>query len=84
MKSNKKDGAGKFSLIAGTTSLASISEGTTFNKWYDNTSYSSEYKDINVAMTNTNYVIGKDEKVVLKIEATKNSLYCQSIKIVYE
>ena len=49
-----------------------------------NTSYSSEYKDINVAMTNTNYVIGKDEKVVLKIEATKNSLYCQSIKIVYE
>lgn len=84
MKSNNKDGAGKFSLIAGTTSLASISEGTTFNKWYDNTSYSSEYKDINVAMTNTNYVIGKDEKVVLKIEATKNSLYCQSIKIVYE
>lgn len=84
MKSNKKGGAGKFSLIAGTTSLASISEGTTFNKWYDNTSYSSEYKDINVAMTNTNYVIGKDEKVVLKIEATKNSLYCQSIKIVYE
>ena len=84
MKSNSKAGAGKFSLIAGTTSLASISEGTTFNKWYDNTSYSSEYKDINVAMTNTNYVIGKDEKVVLKIEATKNSLYCQSIKIVYE
>lgn len=84
MKSNKRYGAGKFSLIAGTTSLASISEGTTFNKWYDNTSYSSEYKDINVAMTNTNYVIGKDEKVVLKIEATKNSLYCQSIKIVYE
>ena len=84
MKSNSKAGAGKFSLIAGTTSLASISEGTTFNKWYDNTSYSSEYKDINVAMTNTNYVLGKDEKVVLKIEATKNSLYCQSIKIVYE
>lgn len=84
MKSNKKGGAGKFSLIAGTTSLASISNGTSFNQWYDNTSYSSEYKDINVAMTNTNYVIGKDEKVVLKIEATKNSLYCQSIKIVYE
>lgn len=84
MKSNRSSGAGKFSLMAGTTSLASISEGTTFNKWYDNTSYSSEYKDINVAMTNTNYVIGKDEKVVLKIEATKNSLYCQSIKIVYE
>lgn len=84
MKSNRSSGAGKFSLMVGTTSLASISEGTTFNKWYDNTSYSSEYKDINVAMTNTNYVIGKDEKVVLKIEATKNSLYCQSIKIVYE
>ena len=84
MKSNKADGAGKFSLMAGTTSLASISSGTNFNQWYDNISYSSEYKDINVAMTNTNYVIGKDEKVVLKIEATKNSLYCQSIKIVYE
>lgn len=84
MKSNKAAGAGKFSLMAGTTSLASISSGTNFNQWYDNISYSSEYKDINVAMTNTNYVIGKDEKVVLKIEATKNSLYCQSIKIVYE
>lgn len=84
MKSNRAAGAGKFSLMAGTTSLASISSGTNFNQWYDNISYSSEYKDINVAMTNTNYVIGKDEKVVLKIEATKNSLYCQSIKIVYE
>ena len=84
MKSNKKNGAGKFSLIAGTTSLASILEGTSFNQWYDNTSYSSTYKDVNVAMTNDNYLIGKDEKVVLKIEATVNSLYCQSITIVYE
>ncbi len=84
MKSNKKDGAGKFSLMAGTTSLASISEGTTFNKWYDSNGYSTSYKDVNVIMTDDSYTIGNGEKVVLIIAATANSLYCQSVTIVYE
>lgn len=84
MKSNTKNGSGTFSLTAGTTELASIKSPTTFNKWYDNDGYSTSYKDVNVTMTNDSYAIGNGEKVVLKIAATENSLYCQSVTIVYE
>lgn len=84
MKSNTKSGSGTFSLTAGTTELASIKSSTTFNKWYDNDGYSTSYKDVNVTMTNDSYTIGNGEKVVLKIAATDNSLYCQSVTIVYE
>lgn len=84
MKSNSKAGAGTFSLKAGQTTLASISSSTTFDKWFDNTSYSTSYKDVNVTMTNDSYVIGANESVVLTIAATTNSLYCQSVTIYYE
>ena len=84
MKSNKKGGSGTFSLTAGMTELASINSSTTFNKWYDNNGYSISYKDVNVTMTNDSYTIGNGEKVVLIIAATANSLYCQSVTIVYE
>lgn len=84
MKSNKKGGSGTFSLTAGMTELASINSSTTFNKWYDNNGYSTSYKDVNVTMTNDSYTIGNGEKVVLIIAATANSLYCQSVTIVYE
>lgn len=84
MASNSSKGAGKFSLIAGTTTLASISSATTFNKWYDNTSYGSSYRDVNVTMTDDSYTIGDNETIVLTIAATTNSLYCQSVTIVYE
>lgn len=84
MKSNTKSGSGTFSLTAGTTELARINSSTTFNKWYDSNGYSTSYKDVNVTMTNDSYTIGNGEKVVLKIAATDNSLYCQSVTIVYE
>ena len=84
MKSNSKAGAGTFSLKAGTTELAAIENSTTFNKWYNNTSYSTSYKDVTVSLTNDSYTIKANEDVVIVITASVNSLYCQSVTIEYE
>ncbi len=84
MKSNKDAGAGTFSLKAGTTDLAAIKNSTTFNKWYNNTSYSTSYKDVTVSLTNDSYTIKANEDVVIVINAYVNSLYCQSVTIEYE
>lgn len=84
MKSNKNTGAGTFSLKAGTTELAAIKNSTTFDKWYNNTSYSASYKDVTVSLTNDSYTIKANEDVVIVIKASVNSLYCQSVTIEYE
>lgn len=84
MKSNKDAGAGTFSLKAGTTELAAIKNSTTFDKWYNNTSYSTSYKDVTVSLTNDSYTIKANEDVVIVITASVNSLYCQSVTIEYE
>lgn len=84
MKSNASKGAGTFSVVAGSTTLASIASATTFNKWYDNTSYGSTFRDIHVTLTNDAYVIKSGESVVVKFEATTNSIYIHSITIDYE
>lgn len=84
MKSNKDTGAGTFSLKAGTTELAAIKNSTTFNKWYNNTSYSASYKDVTVSLTNDSYTIKANEDVVIVIKASVNSLFCQSVTIEYE
>lgn len=84
MKSNKNTGAGTFSLKAGTTELAAIKTATNFDKWYDNTKFSSTYKDVTVSLTNDTYTIKANEDVVIVIEASANSLYCQSVTIEYE
>ncbi len=84
MKSNASTGAGTFSLNAGDQTLAAISSATTFNKWYDNTSYTTTYKNVTVDLTNDSYQIQSGENVVLVIAATANSLYCQSVTITYE
>ena len=84
MKSNKDAGAGTFSLKAGTTELAAIKNSTTFNKWYNNKSYSTSYKDVTVSLTNNSYTIKANEDVVIVIKASVNSLYCQSVTIEYE
>lgn len=84
MKSNGSSGAGTFSAVAGSTSLASISSGTNFNSWYDNTTYGTTYRDVHVVLTNSAYTIGNTEDVVITIAATANSLYCQSFTIEYE
>ena len=84
MKSNSSKGAGTFSMVAGDTELAAISSATTFNKWYDNTSYGINYRDINVELTNSDYIIASGENVVITITATTNSLYIESYTITYE
>lgn len=83
MQSNKSQGAGKFSAVAGTTTIASIASATTFDKWYDNTSYGSPYRNVTVKLTNSDYAIKTGEKVVITIAATVNSLYIQSYTITY-
>jgi hypothetical protein len=84
MHSNSSKGAGTFSLKAGTTELAAIKNSTTFDKWYNNTSYSTSYKDVTVSLTNDSYTIKANEDVVIVITASVNSLYCQSVTIEYE
>lgn len=84
MKSNASKGAGTFSATAGSTTLASIASATTFNKWYDNTSYGSSYRDIHVTMDNASYAIGTGETVTILITGTTNSIYIQSYTIAWE
>ena len=84
MHSNSSKGAGTFSLKAGTTELAAIKTAKDFNQWYDNTGFSSSYKDVTVSLTNDSYTIKANEDVVIVIKASVNSLYCQSVTIEYE
>jgi len=84
MHSNSSKGAGKFSVVAGSTTLASIGSATNFTLWYNNISYGSAYRDVKVTLSNDSYVVGKSENVVINIECTTNSLYCQSYKISYK
>ena len=85
MKSNKSAGAGKLSYSTnGGTSftylVGSNTSGVAFenNSW--NGSYASEYTDI----TKTVEIACGSSDIVIKIEATTNSLYCKSYSITYE
>lgn len=84
MHSNKSAGTGKFSLVAGTTTLAEIASNTGFNQsaWYG--SWTQSYVAVTPTMTKTDYVIQTGEDVVLTISASANSLFCESITITYE
>lgn len=84
MRSNTKTGAGRFSFKAGETVLASIESATNFDKWYDNTSYGTDYRDVNVRLDKNDYQIQSGEKVVITITGTTNSLYCESFTITSE
>ena len=86
MKSNKSAGAGKLSYSTDGGSTFSYIVGTANNGvqfqeagWYG--SYSQEYVD--VTKSNLDITCGSSN-VIIKVEATVNSLYCQSYKITYE
>lgn len=83
MHSNASKGSGGLSVVAGSTTLASLSSGTAFNKWYDNTSYGTSFRDVNVDLTNSNYEIKNNEDVTITISASANSLYINSYTISY-
>lgn len=87
MKSNSKSGAGYLDVKAGTTSLATIgspSSGIAFNNSQWNGKWSTSYVNKEVNLSNYSYVIQSDEKVVVIIGATANSLYCKSFTFTYE
>ena len=81
MKSNSRGGAGTLSVTSGSKTIASIGDSA-FNtsNWYG--SWSTSY--VNVSPQVTPQVVGSGEKIVVKISATANSLYCQSITVTYE
>lgn len=81
MKSNGSSGAGSLTVNAGSTSLASTSGS--FNTWYDNTSYGTNYRDVTVTLTNDSHIIGTGENVVITITGSTNSLYINSYTIYY-
>ena len=81
MRSNSKGGAGNFSATVGATTISSISTANfNTNSWAGK--WSTSYIDVTPSVTATE--VGTGENVVLKIAATANSLYCQSITITYE
>lgn len=82
MKSNASAGAGTFSMSVGSTTVAAISEAATFNKWYDNTSFGSTYRNVHVTLISEEKVKA-DENIVITIAATVNSLYCESFAVCY-
>ena len=84
MHSNAKQGAGKFSAKAGSTTLAEIPTNTPFSQWYTNTSYSNIFKDVKVTMLNPRYGIQQDEDIIITITASINSLYIHSYTITYQ
>lgn len=82
MKSNSSAGAGSFSMIAGSTSLSTIGNSK-FNSSNWHGGWATSYVPVTPTMSNNNYTIQSGEKVVIKISASANSLYCQSFTITY-
>ena len=81
MKSNTKGGAGNMSMKIGSTTATSISTAKfNTNSWYG--SWSTSY--VNVTPSVTAAIVGNGEKIVIKIAATENSIYCQSFTLTYE
>ena len=82
MKSNPSSGSGKlrYSTNGGTNYTALIGNNN-FNDTSWHGSWSSSYVD--VTKSNLNIICGEKD-IIFKIEATANSLYCQSYTITYE
>jgi hypothetical protein len=81
MKSNSSKGAGSLSVNVGAAQVAAIADSK-FNTaaWYG--AWSTSYVD--VTPTVTAQTVGEDESIVITIEATANSLYCESFTLTYE
>jgi len=82
MHSNASAGAGSLSVVAGSTTIASVPTATAFSNasWYG--SYTSSY--VNVTKTPTVYTVQTGESVVITITGSTNSLFIQSYAITYE
>lgn len=80
MKSNSKAGKGSLNIKIGNTSIANISDSQ-FNSSNWNGAWSTNYIDITPKITTKKVENG--ELITITIEATENSLYCQSVTIEY-
>lgn len=92
MCSNKDSGAGNLFIKIGERIIAEIVDkdyyhygvGVPFEKWFDSGGYSRTYTDIHVSFREeVDLTIGEDEVVMIQIEATVNSLHCQSVSITW-
>ncbi len=83
VKSNSSKGAGSFSVVAGSTTLASISDSK-FNTANWNGAWNTTGVDKALTMTEDDYEIQDGENVVLTLSASANSLYIQSYTLTYE
>ena len=82
MRSNGSGGSGTLSVVAGSTTIASVSPTAAFNTSSWNGAWSTTYVDI--TKTPTAYNIQTGENVVITISATANSLYIAKYTIEYE
>ena len=82
MRSNGSAGAGTFSMVIGSTTVASIASATNFNEWYDNDSYGTDFRKVHVTLSDE-VTVGTGESIVITIAATTNSLYCQGFALCY-
>ncbi len=88
VKSNSSKGTGSFSVVAGSTTIASIAESA-FSTANWNGSWNNSGVDKVLTMTNDSYEIQSGEDVKLTINCKSgssdyNSLYIKSYTIVYE
>ena len=86
MHSNKKTGAGILSVKIGNDRVAYVNEY--FNAWYDGAAYSEGWKDICLPsdipfVGQADLSVGDEEKIVVTITGTANSLFCQSVSITW-
>ncbi len=81
MHSNGSAGSGSFSAVAGGTTISSIAT-TGFNNWYDG-DYTTNFVEVSPTIT-VQKAIRQNQDVVITINATVNSLYCENFTIHYE
>lgn len=89
MKSNTSGGAGNLNMAAGTgtyptgySTIYSIATNN-FNNAVWNGAYTTAYTNLNKTL-GSSYVVQTNEKIVIRINATANSLYINAFSIIYE
>ena len=81
VKSNKSSGTGSLSLVSGSNTIASIANAA-FSAATWNGEYSTDYVDKDLSVTET--TIAENATIVLTISASANSLFFESLTLLYE
>ena len=81
MHSNGKSGAGSYDIKIGDNTAASQAAAN-FNAWTYNTTYGTNYRDVDTHAAET--TVEANEDITITIKATANSLYIQSYTLTYE